>query len=745
MPVTLQVLAAAQGNLIVNPDTFVGVRLHRRAGRYPLQLPSTVLSSGSPVTFNLSTNAAWLSVSANSYVTPASVFINIVPPPGMGVGVYYGTVNVTPNSNSGGAKQINVTLRVNASGSITATPTYLLFNYQPGGPFPQSQLINVSSLTGAPVGFTVSKPQPRGGGTWLSANTGAGATPYSIVISAFPSGLNPGTYFGTVTITPTTNAITATQIPVTLTVSSSTQLIADPSSLTFNYQSGGAFPASQYISVRSTGAPIAFGVSIQGGLPWVTASVFSALTPTGFSVNVQPPPNIPTGTYLASVLLSPTSGGGSAVTIPITIQYRGAELPGLWDGRPRSSPILIGGPNPAPEIVLVTSSGGSIRFDAVPVTTTLTPWLFVTQSSQYTPANLSISVAPVRSSAAGSYSGAVVINADGATNGQQTIDVTLTVTTSSAFLATPFGLVFSYQLDKAAPAPQAFVVSSGSGSVGFAASAETSAGGNWLIVVGRASTPATAAAGVNTSGMSPGTYNGRILIKSTDGSVPELEVPVILNISAAPVFMPAANQVSFQYETTGGTPAPQKVTINSNTSDAIVFYTKVATADGGTWLTAAPDIASTPTDVTLSVNPKGLAPGSYYGLVAFTDPGGDTPTSFSCRCTSRSAADRSSPVPAQTILFNAQAGLGGSSAQTITVKSAGPPTQFRVLTSGGVDWLTASPATGVTDWRGHCGRVVERSRFRLLYLGLVTIDIPGVPNSQQYVPVIFSVAPGFAQ
>jgi hypothetical protein len=520
---------------------------------------------------------------------------------------------------------------------------------------------------------------------------------------------------------------------VALTVYSSSQLLVNPVSLNFNYQQGAAPPSAQYVSVTSTGSPINFSIGVQGP-SWVTVSAPSGTTPTGFGVSARPPSTTLPGTYLATVSLTPITGGGSLITIPVTIFVTSANY--LTVGRTSVSfSYTVGGANPAPEVIPVTSSGGQLRFEAFAATAGFAPWLSVSQSSQYTPASITISVNP-STLAPGTYSGTVIVNSDGATNGQQSIAVNLTVTNAATFTASPFGLVFSYQLNSAPPAPQAFVLSSGSTAVPFTASPATASGGSWLSLVGAGPTPTTFAATVNAASLGVGTYSGSILVTSNDGSVPMLEVPVILNVSASPVFLPSPGQASFQFQTGGAVPAAQMVTINSNATNGTVYYPTQVTADGGTWLSASHSVAVTPSNLTISANPASLAVGSYFGVVAINDPTGNTPASYvpvSLQVSSSQLLTVSTP----SISLSAVAGTGGVVMQSITVGTTGPPVQFNVTTSGG-NWLSVNPTSAFTG----TGITVAASAGSLtpgFYLGLVTLQIPGVPNSQQYVPVLFTV------
>lgn len=156
------------------------------------------------------------------------------------------------------------------------------------------------------------------------------------------------------------------------------------------------------------------------------------------------------------------------------------------------------------------------------------------------------------------------------------------------------------------------------------------------------------------------------------------------------------------------------------------------TADGGSWLSVAPDITVTPGTLTVSVNPNGMKPGLYYGLIALNDPAGDIPITFVPVSLQVSEGPILS-IPYQSLVFNTQTGLGMIQPQAVTVNSAGPPAQFHVTTYGG-NWLSASPVDGITSATVNVS--VNASGMPAgYYLGGLSISINGVPNSQQLVPV----------
>lgn len=732
--VSLQILAPPQGNLTVTPSSMVFN--YTVGASFPTPQSIFVNSTGAPASFNVTTNASWLTVSASSYVTPAAVQVSVFPGPGLTPGFYTGTVFINPTYGGGTQQSVAVTLTVSSAGILLATPNALTFVYQSGQPYPSPQTVSVVNSSGANTGFTVTTTTASGG-AWLSCSPCSASTPAGIVISTNPVNLGPGTYSGTVSFLQTTAGANPTQIPVTLQVYGHSQLVVDPPSVTINYQAGGPAPVTQYVGVTSTGTPLSYALRTQG-TSWISTTTTGGTTPSGFGVVATPPSGVAAGTYTATISVSPNGGGGTAVSLPVSVVISGANY--LTVGRSSVSfDYAPGAPNPAPVIVPVTSSSGPLRFEAVAATLGHAAWLSVSQSSQYTPANITITVSP-QGLAAGTYSGSVVINSDDASNGQQQIAVTLNVTTSS-LSASPFGLVFSSQLNNGQVSPQVFVVSGSQGAaLPFTVTTTTDSGGTWLLAVGNGPTPATVAVGVNPGTLGPGTYTGEIQIKPTDSTIPSLTVPVVFNVAGGPVYQPSANQLTFQYEVGMPTPAAQEVTINA-TGTGAVFYPTVATADGGTWLSVPTSVTGTPSTLMVSVNPAGLTAGTYYGIIGLNSPAGDIPISF-VPVTLQVAAGPILTVPTQPLTFNSIAGVGSLSSQLLDI-SAPTPTTFHVTTTGG-GWLTVGPTDGMTNAQVSVS-ANPNGMSPGYYLGLLSISIPGIATGQQYVPVVLVITPGFSQ
>jgi hypothetical protein len=204
------------------------------------------------------------------------------------------------------------------------------------------------------------------------------------------------------------------------------------------------------------------------------------------------------------------------------------------------------------------------------------------------------------------------------------------------------------------------------------------------------------------------------------------------------VFVPAVNQLAFQYQTSGPAPASQAVTISMNIGANTVFYPTVVTADGGSWLKVLPDVAATPGDLTATVDPTGLAAGLYYGLIGITDPAADSPTAL-IPVTLQVNVGPVLTVSGQALRFDASTGGTAEMSQQIAVRNPVQPTSFQAIAYGG-DWLRVSPANGVTDGAVTV-TVNPEGKPAGTYLGCVTVSIPGVKSSEQTTPVVLVVGP----
>ena len=726
VPVTLQIVAPPQGNLVVSPSSVVSD--YRVGGPAPPAQPVSITSTGGPAAFNLSSHTnsggSWLSANASSYTTPAITYISVTPVSTLVPGIHTGTVAVIPAYAGGVTRYINVTVRVSTTGAIAVAPNYLTFEYQTGGTVPEWQYLRVNHSVGTPIPFTVSVSTPTG--PWLAVTPTSGTTPSTLAVQVFPTMMPVQTHYGTITIQPAGGGA-ATQIPVSLTVSSTPQLRTSPSSVVLEAQAGAPAPPTQYIQVSSTGNPLTFTPSVVGP-SWVTIPGSAQVTPASIPVTARPPASTAPGTYVATVTMTPTSGGSNPVSIPVTIDVISPNSVTL---SPRSVSFVYsrGGAFPPTQAVSVTSTGEPLRFQAAGSSS----WVTVSTTGPDTPSTIHIGAVPT-SLAPGVYRDRVNVTSDGAINSPQTIDVTLTVTADPIFSAAPFGFMFSHQIGGPPPSNQLAVITNTMPNEEFTISVETDNGGNWLFAAGGGVAPAALAAAVSPNVVtSPGIYTGTVIVRPKSSTMPELRVPVVFNVTLGPALRTSTNMIAFQYQQSTPAPSPQTISVSS-TAGPLGFYTSVRTADGGSWLTVTPDFATSPTTINVAANPAGLAPGQYVGAVVLT--GATQEAVFHYIPVMLTVSTQPIPtVPAQSALFAATTGGPKPAAQVVRVLSEGVSISATAQSSG---WLTAEPATATGPVNLSVQAVVD-GYAPGYYLGLITVQIPGYGGTQQYVPAALAV------
>jgi hypothetical protein len=294
--------------------------------------------------------------------------------------------------------------------------------------------------------------------------------------------------------------------------------------------------------------------------------------------------------------------------------------------------------------------------------------------------------------------------------------------------------VLPHQVGQADPPLQAAVVSSQGTPLPFSVSASTPTGGSWLLAARSGATPGTVIAGISPNLLTPGTYSGSVNIQPTDPTLVPLQAPVILNVASGPVFMPSTNQLTFQSRIGGPIPAAQQITIGASGGGTIVYYPSAKTADDGSWLKVSPSVGVTPSDVTVTIDAAGLSAGLYYGVVVLNDTATVSPVAY-VPVTLQVSSGPILSVAGQPLMFSAQAGGAPAAAQQITVGGNGNSVALHVDNTA--SWLQVIPSDGSTD--AVLSVIASPTMPAGYHITTLTISIPGVASSQQFVPVVFVV------
>jgi trimeric autotransporter adhesin len=614
-----------------------------------------VVSNGSPATFQIAANSSALNPNTT----------------------YSGTVSFTPAGGS--ALNVPVSFVVGTgsttTGTIVVSPNFVNLAYPTGT---SSALVGVASTTA--VSYTAQSDS-----TWLLVN-GAYVTTQNVGVNLglslngiAASGLSTGTYTGHVTVYNAANASDNSQVTVTLAVNGATGggtssgVFASPTTLNFAYQPGGPTPLCQAVLVTSTDS---YSVSSSGRF---FANVQALTGPGSFNVCVTTF-NASAGTSNGSVTITSTTNGSSQ-SIAANLLVADASAPVVTATvNSNFGDLICTAQTGCTATVSVAASDNSF----VPITVTPSnTWIVLGSSPTSTPATFSVQLNP--SGISGLNTGNISIAATGAANSPVVIPVVFGLggSTTSGGNLTLSSSSFTFN----AAGTQNLTVSGPTSGTAFNASVSGSNCG-WLSISpsGSLTTTNTITLTAILSGVTAGTtYTCNINLVS--GGVTQA-VPVTFTPGGGgSTGSLAVSPTSLNFTTQKGVaPAAQTLHITS-TSGAVSF--SASRSDNAPWLSVNPSGGTTPGDLTISVSPGTLEPGSYIGYVVI--PGLQLiPVNLTI-----TAATGVTATPT-SLSFTYVAGTSNPTPLKISVTGAAANLPFFATVTSGADWLSVSPATGVT-------------------------------------------------
>ncbi len=337
-------------------------------------------------------------------------------------------------------------------------------------------------------------------------------------------------------------------------------------------------------------------------------------------------------------------------------------------------------------------------------------WLQLSTTSGQSPRLVGVTADPA-SLKPGRYAATVVIDTPGALPVQARIPVTFDVG-PAAPVSLGFdrnGLTFFIPKSGGPRSETILVRNAGGGDAVVSVSLTYGTPGSWLSVTPNGATatprkPAALAVSVNPAGLAAGTYTATISV-SQAGSRP-VALPVILLVSDRDQAMSLTQAgVSFTAVQDGGVVPPQTFGVANAGVGTFSWDVSTSTESGGTtWLLAAPTKGSTtarqvvPT-VEISVAPKNLAPGRYYGLVTVNSQGAPNApqvVTVFLEVLPRGSNPGAVLVPGQ-VQFQAGVGSQSAAAQDVLVYNlSATPVTFTtsVSVSPGKRWIRVLPLTG---------------------------------------------------
>jgi uncharacterized protein (TIGR03437 family) len=626
---------------------------------------------GFSVSATTNTGGNWLSVTADSEFTPATLTISVNPGT-LAAATYTGTVTVSPST--GGMFAIPVTMQAGASTGLTVSPSSFSFLYAVGGAVPPAQQLHLTSN----IGNNTFTARANSTGAWLLLNgvTGpvTGAFPEDLNVTISPATLGGGSYQGTITVNSPDGS--AQVIPVSLTVNGGVSSVANPTSLAFVAQAGGAAPAQQMVVISgSTNTGFSAVVSSVGG--WLSVSQTSGMTPAQISVTATPA-GLAAGTYTGNMAITV---GGRAQNIQATLTVSANPV---LAANPGALVVYYMGGNPVPALSAVTVSVNAGPQQTFAVSTGQPSWLQAPGGAGLTtPSNLSISVNPT-SLATGTYLANLVLTPSAQGGIPVTVPVLLVVTGAPAVVPTATALTFNA---KAGGSPQSQTLPvTASTPAAFTAAATTTSGGSWLAAAPASGTatpvgiPLTVTA--DATHLAAGTYQGVITLTTSTGVT--TQVPVSFSVGASEAISVTPATLTFNY---AGGAAPEAQTVQVTGSQS--FSATAHTNDGGKWLSVTPSSGSGNSSLSVKTDPTGLTAGTYGGSITVTPASG---TAQTVAVTLTVTAVSSISVTPNTLAFTYRTGDNEPATQPLSVSGLGAVDFAAAASSSG--WLSVTPTSG---------------------------------------------------
>ena len=322
------------------------------------------------------------------------------------------------------------------------------------------------------------------------------------------------------------------------------------------------------------------------------------------------------GDHLGSILVKDPEATVTQEKIDVVLRVAGTPRISINPGSLSfSSPV---GTNPPfKTLTIQNTGGGTLDWSA-----TSTSWISLDTTSGSLSAGasklikVSISVSGL---GAGNHPGSIIISSNAATD--QTVTVTLTLNDKAKIALNPTSRTFDAPVNGGNPTGQQVTLKNEGGET-LNWKAKTDAA--WLSVgplndnlnPGQ-SQPLTIT--VNTTGLAEGTYLGKVIVEENTLAIPSGTVNVTLNMNAQPKIGLNPASVTFSVHLGAGSGASGLSV--TNTGNGTLEWTA---SGNDAWLKVQPlagtlgSLESEP--ILLSVNSKGLTPGTYTTTLTIADP-----------------------------------------------------------------------------------------------------------------------------
>lgn len=701
-----------------------------------------------------SDNGTWLSVNPGSGVSPA-LFNVSVNPSTLSAGSFAGAIAINAPGTTG--LVVPVIVNVASTSALNVSPQQLSFAFQTGNTAPPAQNLTLTTVGNNAISFAASASFPINnscGTTWLVISPQSSSTPGNLSVQINPVGLQPGNCSGTIDISAPGATNPSQSIPVSLLVSATPLLQVPGTETTFTYQLGTATPASQTVQVTSSGAPLNFTASatpVSSGPAFLNVTPTSGTTPQALTLAINPAvlSGLAPNTYAENVSISATGSGNSPQTFTVTLVV--SNNPMLVSSP--SSAIFnfqIGHASPASQVITLTSTGGPLNYKVGATSTNCNSFLLATPSSGITAtqtgqaSTVMLSVNTSGLTMPQTCTGTVTISVPGSGAPSLSLPVTLNVSNTPLINLSPAAIKVTAVAGAAATSQIIALTSTDTTTpLNFSATATTTPPGlTWLSVTpNNGTSPANLMVTINPANLSPGVYNGSILVTSTSPNVLAQTIPVQLTVASSTITVSPAS-LTFNQPVGGPAPASQTLQVTGVPTGATVGATRTL-FNGSNWLT----VSSTGTSITVSADGSQLTQGSYGGVVTIFVPGASN-SPFNVPVTLNVGASQTFTLTQTSLNFTIVAGaISLPGPQTVQLAAPGGSVQFNAVviappgTTSMPLFVTVSPASGTAPATLTIGLIqsVVSTLTPGTYTNLVNLSSTSAPGSSQSILVTLAV------
>ena len=381
-------------------------------------------------------------------------------------GVYNGSITFASQGAvvaKDSPQTIFVSLVITPQCSIQISPGGLNFAsaYLQGSPAGQVISLATSQSCSASLSWSTTVTTSSGG-NWLNIGPTGGVTPANPVVTVNSTGLNPGSYRGSIIF----NWPAGTQtLPVTFTVGQAAKpiLAVAPATIAWSGKIGQTVPLTQTVTIANSGGGSmvwhASAVTTVGGAWLAISSTSGTTSPRSTSlitVSGTVLGSLTAGTYTGSVTIAAIDSAtklavGNSIVIPVTLTLQQAcsLLPPSY---PAMTFTAKAGSIPAPQtfsVGVVGACTGNVTITPNATLSNGTGWLAVSAPMSVTSGGSAIFTVTIASAglAAGKYTGSIslaAMNGSIATSGSpRVVGITLNVIAAPSLTVGPGSLAFN--------------------------------------------------------------------------------------------------------------------------------------------------------------------------------------------------------------------------------------------------------------------------------------------------------------